>query len=55
MIKEINNEADLEQALAEVYLHMDEEQGDPGFTELVRLTALIEEYEDVHHPVDTVP
>lgn len=55
MIQEINSENDLREALSQAYLVMDAEKGDPDFPELVRLTALIEEYEDIHHPLDPVP
>jgi len=47
----IFSESDYQRVLQRIELLMDAEKGTPELEELIRLTRLVEKYEDEHYPM----
>jgi HTH-type transcriptional regulator/antitoxin HigA len=50
--KPIASESDYRSVLRRIETLMDAEKGTPELEELVRLTRMVEKYEDEHYPMD---
>lgn len=48
----IANEQEYAAALAAIERLLDAEPGTPGVSELAALSVLIEQYEEIHYPID---